>query len=201
MRMVIRGGQSFASYPPGADAQPADPLLRDDRDDVGHALPAGDATLLHEDQPEQAGLAQRILDHGPAAASERGDDVDVQGADPGALTLPATTVRTAASASVNDAAIFAGTTPLMACRRRRSSETRRSGERGRLEALGRPRAGLDGDAVRSRVAKVALRPCRTSLMASASVSASWPSAWARHVRRAISSTAWVFSAAAAAAAN
>src|SRR5271166_4098117 len=89
MRMVIRGGQSFAPYPLGADAQPVDPLLRDDRDDVGHALPAGYAALLHQDQPQQLGLPHGVLDGGPRTAGQRGYGVDRQDADAGALTLAA----------------------------------------------------------------------------------------------------------------
>jgi hypothetical protein len=89
----------------------------------------------------------------------------------------------------------------MAWRRRRSIEAWRSGERGGgLEGLGSPRTGFDDDTV-LLVTKVARRACRASLTASASMSASWPSAYALHVRRAISSTAAVFRAAAAAAVN
>src|SRR5208337_2868637 len=89
------------------------------------------------------------------------------------------TVRTASSAVVNEAAILAGTTPLIACRRRRSIEAWRSGDRGLLAGPGRPRTGLDGDAVRL-VAKAAVRACSASLTASASASCSLPSAcgWA-----------------------
>jgi hypothetical protein len=85
MKMVIRGGHSFDPYP---QLQPAEPLFRDDRDDVGQALLARDAPFLDEHKPKQAGLTQRVLHNGPAATRERGDRIDMQGADPGALTLP-----------------------------------------------------------------------------------------------------------------
>ncbi len=44
---------------------------------VGEARQAGDATLPHEDQPQQAGLTHCVLDHGPAAAGEGGDGVNM----------------------------------------------------------------------------------------------------------------------------
>jgi hypothetical protein len=50
--------------------------------DVREALHAGDAALLYQEQPKQAGLTQRVLDGGVGATGERGDGVDVQGADP-----------------------------------------------------------------------------------------------------------------------
>src|SRR5208337_3840124 len=87
MEMVIRGDRISAPYQLGADAQPTGPFLRDDRDDVGQALPAGNAALLDEEQPQEAGLAHGVLDHGPTAASERGYGVDGKDADAGALTL------------------------------------------------------------------------------------------------------------------
>jgi hypothetical protein len=85
MKMVIRGGQFFD---PSPQLEPADPFPRYDRDDVGLARPAGAPALLHEDQTEQARLAQRVLDGGAGATGERGDGVDVQGADSSPLTLP-----------------------------------------------------------------------------------------------------------------
>ena len=84
MKMAIRGGHSFD---PSPQLEPADPFLRDDRDDVREARQAGDTALLHEDQPTQAGLTQRVLDGGAGAAGERGDGVDVQGADSSSLAL------------------------------------------------------------------------------------------------------------------
>jgi hypothetical protein len=86
MKMAIRGGQLFD---PSPQLEPRRPFLRDDRDDVREARPAGDATFLDEDQAQQAGLAHRVLDGGAGAARERRNRVDVQGADPGALTLAA----------------------------------------------------------------------------------------------------------------
>ena len=44
MIMVTRGAHLPEPYPCG-------PLRRDDADDVGQALPAGDAALLDEEQP------------------------------------------------------------------------------------------------------------------------------------------------------
>src|SRR5271166_3935802 len=84
MQKAIRGGQSFDPY---SQLQPAEPFLRDDRDDVGQALPAGDAAFLDEDQPQQASLTERVLDGGPRAAGERGDRVDGKDADASPLTL------------------------------------------------------------------------------------------------------------------
>jgi len=78
----------LAPYPSRLQLEPAEPLRRDDADDVGQALPAGDATLLDEEQPEQLGLAQGSLDRGSADAGERGDRVDGKDAGAGALNLP-----------------------------------------------------------------------------------------------------------------
>jgi len=48
---------------------------------MGGTWQAGDAALLHEDQPKQTDLTQGVLDGGAGATGERGDGVDVQGAD------------------------------------------------------------------------------------------------------------------------
>src|SRR5271157_6536898 len=84
--LVSRGAQLFEPSP--SELEPRRPFLRNDRDEVGQARPSGDAALLHEDQPEQAALTKRVLDGGALDARLRGERVDREDADAGALNLP-----------------------------------------------------------------------------------------------------------------
>jgi len=86
---TIRGGAQFFEPYPSAPLEPVAPFRREDANDVGQALPAGDAPLLDEDMAEASRLAQRVLDARAAASGQGGDGVDREHADAAALALAA----------------------------------------------------------------------------------------------------------------
>ena len=147
-------------------------------------------------------MAQRALD-GPAAdAGERGDHVDRQDAGPGALALAADD-REDGGLALGEGGGDPGRDDPARGLTAATLDARLPIGRSR-RASGGPGMAKDGLwrlCAMSRAAKEARRACTASLMAPAAASSRRPSPWARQVRRATSSAAWVFGAARAAAWN